>query len=190
MANEKSTELKYASEMREFLSIMEWGDTKVDSNVEGQQVVIATGVDIDGQSGRVIIEANSDTDIFDFYIYFTSIKCKPNKNEQMQWLMNELNKRWLFGRFQCFKTDDAFLIRWHHRIDFEGSSPTGVTVRNNFKPGWDATEFFSGVIAAVALTNQSAKDAIAEHDQEQSARNEAREQAQPDDEDESGPTEL
>lgn len=183
----KQTNLKYESEMNEFISIMGWNDVELNSNIETQQVVISTGVSIDGQDGRAIIEANSDNDLFDFYIYYISIKCKSPKWEQMQWLMNEINFRFPLGRFECFDVEGDRRIRWRQRVDFEGSKISGASIRNNFKPGWDATEMFSSVIAAVALTNQSAKDAIAEFDKE---RDEAWRNSTAEETDTEGPSEL
>lgn len=187
MTEKEKPQLKYEAEMNEFLSIMKWNDVELISNIEAQQVVVATGVSMDGQDGRAIIEANSDNDLFDFYIYYTSIKCKPNKWEHMQWLMNAINERFSFGRFECFEVEGDRRIRWRNRIDFEGSNISGASIRNNFKPGWDGTEMFASVIAAVALTNQSAKDAIAEYDKE---RDEARRASASQETDTEGPTEL
>ena len=187
MTTNKADTMKYQTEMSEFLSIMNWNDVELNLNVEGQQVVIATGVTIDGQNGRAIIEANSDNDLFDFYIYYTGIKCKPNKWEQMQWLMNELHWRFPLGRFECFENEGERYIRWRHRVDFEGSKISGASIRNNFKPGWDGAEMFASVIAAVALTSQSAKDAIADFDKEREEAAKARAAQENDSE---GPTEL
>lgn len=166
MTKKKTEPLKYEAEMSEFLSIMEWSDVKLDVNVQNQQVVIHSGVNIDGQNGQAIIEANSDNDLFDFYIYYTGIECKFHKWEQMQLLMNEINIRFPLGRFECFDVGGDRRIRWRHRIDFEGSNISGVSIRNNFGPGWDATVAFASVIAAVALTKQSAKEAISDYDRE------------------------
>ena len=71
MAKEKV--LKYEKEMREFLEIMKWKDVNLDVDADNQVVSFGAGVNVGSQSGRAIIEANSDSDLFDFYIYFSSI---------------------------------------------------------------------------------------------------------------------
>ncbi len=157
--------LKYEKEMQEFLSIMEWKD-ELNVNTENEQVSVATGINISGQSGRAIIEANSDNDIFDFYIYFIALKCKAKKNEQMKLLLTEINHRSAFGRFEYYMYEDSLFVRWRNSVDFEGGAPSGITIKNNFQPGWDAADRFSDTLTAVAITNQSAEEAIAEYDEE------------------------
>ena len=79
----KSFSLKYEKEMQEFLSIYKWDDVELTVDTEIQQVSLSIDIDISGQSGKAVIEANSDNDIFDIYIYMHSLKCKAKKIEEL-----------------------------------------------------------------------------------------------------------
>lgn len=184
----KSFSLKYEKEMQEFLSICKWDDVELKVDTENQQVIMATEITISGQDGRGRIEANSDNDIFDFYIYMLTLKCKAKKIEQMKILLTEIHDRWAIGRFEYFTIDDSFHVRWRHRVIFEGCTVSGLTIQKNFQAGWDAAERFFDTLSAVALTNQSAEEAIAEYEVELERQREVYEAAQKETDD--GPSEL
>jgi len=65
-------------------------------------------------------------------------------------------------------------IRWVHRVDFEGSSPTGISVERIVGPAWGRVSAFTDPICAVAITKQSAAEAIEEFDSAASGESEAR----------------
>jgi hypothetical protein len=75
------------------------------------------------------------------------------------------------------------MVRWQLVVDFEGANPTGITIQRNFQPGWDAVEFYVNPVSAVALTGQTAADALREHDAEVASRH-LEEKLRDDDEDE------
>jgi hypothetical protein len=184
----KSFSLKYEKEMQEFLSIYKWDDVELKVDTEIEQVSLSTNITISGQNGKGIIEANSDNDIFDFYIYMLALKCKAKKIDQMKILLTEIHNRWAFGRFEYFMLDDFLHVRWRLRFDFEGCTVSGLTIKNNFQAGWDAAERFIDTLMAVALTNQSAEEAIAEYEVERERQREVYEAAQKETDD--GPSEL
>jgi hypothetical protein len=163
----KKQKLKYQAVLEEFLAAREWKD-EIEIDAETKSVKLAAGISIAGQDGRLFIEASDVTEYVDAFIYF-EFRCRENKLDQMAILLNEIHRRWLFGRFICFPDG---VVRWTHRVDFENSSPTGLSIERIIKPGWDAAERFLEPISAVALTKQSAKDAIAEFDEEQSKKEE------------------
>lgn len=166
MDKKNDNNLKFQTVLDEFLKGREWTDEYEIDNDE-KTVALNTAINIcDGHSGRLIIEASDKTDCVDVYIYYNQT-CKEAKLDEMAILLNAIHRRWQFGRFTVFK--DGY-IRWAHRVDFEGSQPTGISLERIVQPGWSATEKFADVIAAVALTKQSAADAIEEYDQEQEDR--------------------
>jgi len=162
--------LKYQSVMEEFLALRKWKD-EPDVDLENRTIALATGVDFADQTGRLIIEIDEDSDLFDVYFYF-DIKCKKDKLEQMALLMNHIHQRWAFGRFESYP--DGY-IRWRHRCDFEGSQPTGVSLNHMVSAGWSAMEQYATAVAAVALTRQNAQEAIEEYDAERERRRKAAE---------------
>jgi hypothetical protein len=178
MAREsKSKKLKYQVLIEEFMAAWEWTD-ELEIDLEEKTTTLNTGIDFAGQSGRLIIKGADGPDILDVYIYY-KFQCRADKLEQMAILLNEIHTRWIYGHFVCF--DDGH-VRWSHRVDLEGSSPTGTTIERIVRPGWNAVGHFIEPIAAVALTKQGAKQAIAEFDEEQEKR-----AAKPDGD---GPSEL
>ena len=183
----KNKALKYEKEMQEFLSLMQWED-ELDVDAEKGMVSLSTGLSIDGQSGKLIIEANSNNDIFNIKIYFNNLIVKTKKIEQMKLLIAEINSRFRLGKFSHFDNDGSITIFWQQVIDFEGGSLSALTIKNNFQPGWNSAVMYSSAFASVALTNQSAEDAMAEFDEEQKNKQQADEAAEQEADD--GPSEL
>jgi hypothetical protein len=163
MANEG----KYQKVLEDFMKAREWED-KLEVDTEAGTVSLNTGINIGDQNGRLIIRFSEARDLLDVFVYY-DIKCKEAKIEEMKLLMNGIHQRWMFGRFEVFP--DGF-VRWFHRIDFEGSQPSGLSVQRNIQPGWDAASQFADVIASVALTKQTAEEALADYDEAQNAREE------------------
>lgn len=153
--------------VREFMSARGWEDELEFDPAEGK-TALNTGINLGEQSGgRLIVEAYDQARFIDVFIYF-GIKCKESKYEEMCILLNELHARNNYGRFQCFRGEGH--IRWMHRVDFEGGSPTGRSVEVIVGPGWDVAGHFAGPIAAVALTKQTAFEALRDFDEAQKAQ--------------------
>lgn len=150
---------KYEKIIAEFAAARDWKD-EITLDPDTNIVSLATGINFSSQTGRLIIEADNETDVVEVFIYF-DLKCKEAKLREMKLLMNELHQRWKFGRFTTY---DAGVVRWTHRVDFEGSSPTGKSIEQIVGPGWNAVETFADTVAAVALTKQTAEEAIGEYD--------------------------
>jgi len=151
--------------MEEFLANREWDD-ELEVDEEAQTVKLNTGLDLNGQDGRLIVEASEKTCFVDVFIYYTGFKCKPAKLNEMAVLLNQLHTRRRYGTFVAF--DDGY-VRWQHRVDFEDSEPCGLSIERIVGPGWEYAKQFSDPISAVALTKQSAKEALAEFDEARSA---------------------
>lgn len=69
-----------------------------------------------------------------------------------------------FGAFQLIDRTDGVTLRWRHVVDFEGCNPTGTTLARNVTAGFSILAEFLEPIAAVALTRQTAADAMTEHE--------------------------
>lgn len=165
MTKKSNSKLKYQAVLDEFLEGREWTD-EYEIDLEEQTVTLNTQINLsNAHSGRLIIQASDETDFVDVHIYYTQT-CKESKLDEMAILLNGIHRRWHFGRFMVF--DDGYM-RWSHRVDFEGSQPTGLSLNRIVQPGWDATEKFASVIAAVALTKQTAAEALKEYDEEKEA---------------------
>ena len=163
MTKKSDSKLKYQVVLDEFLKGREWTD-EYESDLEEKTVSLSSGITIcDAHSGRLIIEASDITDFVDVHIYYNQ-NCKESKLDEMAILCNGIHRRWASGRFIVF--GDGY-IRWSHRVDFEGSHPTGLSLERIVQSGWNAAATFADVIAAVALTKQSAADALKGYDEEQ-----------------------
>lgn len=151
--------------MEEFLAERGWED-ELEVDEEAQTVSLRTGLDLNGQDGRLFVEASEKTCFVDVYVYYTGFKCKPAKLNEMAVLLNQIHTRCSYGTFVVF--DDGY-VRWQHRVDFENSQPSGLSITRIVGPGWDYAKEFSDPISAVALTKQTAKEALEEFDEARSA---------------------
>jgi hypothetical protein len=170
----KSKKLKYQTILEEFLKARGWEDELEIKKPEGDSVHIVsldTSVNQDGTPGRLIIECYEPPADVVYFHFYLDIKCKPAKFDQMTILLNEINIRGEIGHFEVFR--DGGHIRWKNKVDFEGSQPTGVSITQNCGPGMDSVGKYGEVITAVALTKQSAADALKEYDEEQEAKEKA-----------------
>jgi hypothetical protein len=150
--------MKYKALLEAYLAAREWQD-ELSIDEEHEAVRLDTGVSVGEQSGRLIIEAYEKTEFVDVFIYYKSFNCKTSKFGEMLKLLNSIHLRVRYGRFEL--VDDG-IIRWFHRVDFEGSSPTTTSIHQIVQPGWNIAERWVDVFAAVALTKQSAEDALEE----------------------------
>ena len=149
--------------MEEFLELREWTD-ELDVDEEEQMVTLNTSISLNEQTGRLIVEAYEKTSYVDVFVYCTGFKCKPAKLDEMALLLNQFHTRCLYG---TFVVSDEGSVRWQHRVDFEGSEPTAISIQRIVGPGWNIAEQFIDPISAVALTKQSAKEALEEFDEAQ-----------------------
>lgn len=156
--------LKYEETLKQFLELRKWSDELILDEDNGK-IVLSTGVNIEGQNGRAFIEAYND-DIIQFYFYYLNFRIKDSKFEQMNILLSLINSRLLIGCLKMVGEPQDRMVRWQHVVDFEGADPTGVTIERNFQAGWSALERYIEPVSAVALTKQSATDAINDHDAE------------------------
>lgn len=143
--------------MDEFLQRRGWSD-ELSVDPVARTISLVAGVNIGDQTGRIIVEIDETLDLVEVFFYYR-IRCKKSQLDQMCLLINMIHLNWPFGRFEVVPTGT---IRWRQRVDFEGSIPTGASVDAIVQPGWDACTKFLDPIAAVALTNKSAEDAMEE----------------------------
>ena len=158
------TQRNYEEVLKEFLAAREWEDA-LEVNEEEGKVVLSTSITVAEQPGcRLIVEAFNESRLVDVCIYYT-LKCKSSKHAEMCVLLNELNCRSNYGKFQCFR--EGGHVRWMHRVDFDGSSPTGQSIEFIVGPAWNIAGHFAEPIAAVALTKQTAVEALRDFDEAQ-----------------------
>jgi hypothetical protein len=179
MAKKAEHKLKYEVIIKEFLEAREWSD-ELEIDLENLASSLNTGVNYDGGTLKLIIEAYDQSDLVDVFIYY-GFNAKKAKLEETTRLMNEINLRWRAGTFMALPDGR---VRWHHRVDFEGSQPTGKSIEQMVSAGFAAVEKFSDVVSAVAITKQTALSAIEEYDAALLAEQNAQE------EDDEGPSEL
>ena len=165
----KSKSLLFQSVIEDFVKFREWED-EVNTDLEAQTCALVTGVSLgEYTGGKLIIEASDKSQIVGVFFYLP-FECKVAKRSEMFHLLNEINTRGGIGGYGCFQLleegDDR--IRWVHRVDFEGSSPTGKSIEQMVGPGWERVNAFIEVIHAVALTKQSAVEALDQFDSSES----------------------
>ncbi len=163
MIHNADTPFKYEAAMQAFLAEMEWTDT-LDCNFDDEFVCLNTQISIGGNNHQLIVECR-ENDLIDIYVYLRHLSVKPSKDDQMHILLSHLNSRIRVGAFQFVREADWHFIRWHHATDFEGSNPTGTTIRLQVVTGLNTVHDHADPIAAVALTNQTAATAIDEFNQ-------------------------
>lgn len=172
--------LKFQKILEVFLADREWQD-ELEVDAESKTVMLRTGINIASHTGgTLVIEASDITEIVGVFVYLP-FSCRESKIDEMKKLVNDINIRRNYGSFQCIPGGDAGRIRWVHRVDFEGASPTAKSVHQIVGPGWETAAEWADVIAAVAITRQTADEALEEFDEEQRRRQEA---------EDGGPTEL
>lgn len=173
--------MKYKTLLEDYLAAREWTD-ELSVDEESGAVQLDTSISLGEQSGRLIVEAYEKTDFFDVFIYFRGFSCKESKVDEMLKVLNSIHLRARYGRFELLPDG---VVRWFHRVDFEGSSPTTTSVHQMVQPGWNIAERWADVIASVALTKQTAEEAL--EDFEEAERQRAAQEAQ---EEGDGPREL
>jgi hypothetical protein len=159
MAKKAEQKLKYEVIIKEFLTAREWDD-ELEIDLENMTASLNTGVNYEGGTLKLIIEAFDPSDLVDVFIYY-GFNAKKTKLEETTRLMNEINLRWRAGTFMVLPDGR---VRWHHRVDFEGSQPTGKSIEQMVSAGFAAVEKYSDVVSAVAITKQTAVSAIEEYD--------------------------
>ncbi|SFZ85401.1 hypothetical protein SAMN02983003_2564 [Devosia enhydra] len=151
---------KHDIALKTFLAEMEWDD-EVAYDFDQDFAHVTTSVSVGGNYCLLIVEAYNN-DMIDIYIYMRYMSVKESQSEQMQLLLSTINSKMRVGAFQFLPMPDQRVVRWHHATDFEGSNPTGTTIRLNVVNGLETVKHYADLIAAVALTNQKADAAFAE----------------------------
>jgi hypothetical protein len=160
--------MAYQELMEDFLAELEWED-ELEIDEAEQFVRLQASLSLMDQSGTLFVEAHNDTFLVDVFIYFEGFRCKSNKQPEMAVLLNEIHRRTRMGRFVVLEDGR---VRWQHRVDFEAAKPSGLTLIRIMGPGWDMAKMYLEPISAVALTKQSAAEAMAEFDAARDAENE------------------
>lgn len=151
--------------LEEFLKARGWED-ELTIDAENSKTKLFTRVTFgEFENGSLIIDASDETDFVSVFFYFP-FECKQSKRSEMCVLLNDFNTRGGVGGYGCFQLldEDDDRIRWVHRVDFEGSSPTVKSLDRIVLPGWERMNSFADSICMVALTKKTASEAIEEFD--------------------------
>lgn len=160
MAKKKSN-LWCQTLLQSWLDDRDWKeDLEVDH--ENQSALYTTTVNAGELAFMLYVEAHDKSQFVTAFFYHP-VKVKPQKRNEMCELLNTLNTRILMGSFTLL---DNSVVRYVHCVDFEGSSPTSLSVEGLVRPGWGFCEQFGELIATVAITKQSAKEALEEFNKE------------------------
>ena len=160
MMQNEDKQFKHEIALQTFLSEMEWTD-ELEYNFDKRFVSLSTPITIGGNDNLLIVEAH-ENDLIDVYVYLRYLTVKHSKIEQMHILLSLINANLRVGKFQYMQRPEWQVIRWQHAADFEGSNPNGTTIRHNVITGLNTVEDYAVPIAAVALTNQTADQALEE----------------------------
>jgi hypothetical protein len=144
--------------LEDYLAAEGWDD-ELEIDAEARSVTLSTGIGTGNLELSLIVEASDQTECVDAYVYYRRVKCKENKLPEMCQLFNFIHVE---GGTGLFSVLPAGHIRWAHRVDFEGSTPTAVSLQRLVHPGFSAAARFVEPITAVALTRQTALEAWAE----------------------------
>ena len=174
MGAKSEVKFKYEKVLKEFLDVREWED-ELDQDVEKGEISLNTNITFaNGQDMRLIIEGNNNGLLRVFW-YFDSFLCKKEKFPEMLSLLNSLHMRiGIFGTFNLINLPDSpsnGKIRWLYKADFEGIDVTLDTLHLITNPSNEIVENYGELISAVALTKQSASDALKEFDEARSETN-------------------
>jgi hypothetical protein len=161
----KGKKLKYQVILEEFVASRGWEDL-IEVDEDEQYSALNTGVNFgDYAGGKLIVEGWDKSDLVSVFFYLP-FECKEAKRTEMCCLLNDINARGTIGGYGCFQLLDSGddRIRWVLKVDFEGSAPTAKSIEQMVAPGWSRVAGFIDVIRVVALTKQTAVDALVEFD--------------------------
>ncbi len=147
--------LKFQTLLEAYLAAEGWND-KLEIDSESKSVTLSTGIGTGELELSLILEASDQTECIEAFLYYRRVKCKEAKIPELCLLFNLIHLEAGPGHFSVLP---AGHIRWSHRVDFEGSTPTAVSVQRLVNPGVHMVTRFVEPITAVALTRQTALDA-------------------------------
>jgi hypothetical protein len=110
-------------------------------------------VDINNQVHRLFLDVNEEAEQFFVYLY-GPITVPPARMQDTLRILNRVNTRLTLGRFVCLEETTA--IQYMASIDVEGSWLSVEQIGIMVDAASSTFGFYGEVLAAVALTKQSA----------------------------------
>lgn len=150
--------LRFQTLLEDYLAAEGWDD-ELEVDTAARSVTLGTGIGTGNLECSLIVEASDETECVAAYVYYRRVKCKESKIPEMCQLFNLIHIESGAGLFSVLPEGH---IRWSHHVDFEGSTPTAVSLQRLVHPGLSAAARFVEPITAVALTRQTALEAWAE----------------------------
>lgn len=161
-----------------------WED-EIDVADDRKAARVSTQFGINNQSHRLFFEIDEASETFSVFFY-SAVNIPPARMPDTVRVLNRINMRLRLGRLGCHDDEDANPVQFLARIDVEGGALVPDQVRNMLGAGIATMKQYSQLLAAAALTRQSADRLWAEFLEEEAAEEAANKKI----EEESGPSEL
>ncbi len=162
----------------------EWEDD-IGVSADRQAARVSTQFKINDQAHRLYFEIDEASETFSVFLY-SPVNVPPSRMSDMARILNRINMRLRLGRLGCRDDEDANPVQFLVRIDVEGGALVPEQIGNMLGAGIGTMSQYGQLLAATALTKQSA-DALWSSFLEEEAAEEA---ANKETEEESGPSEL
>ena len=147
--------------VQEALDQLEWhGELTADEAAGTTR--FSSVIHIQDQPCELFIDTHEESDFVGVF-YYPPFRVKTDRYTETCLLINAINTRTRLGHLEILRNNGR--LRMVVNADVEGASPTGVFVRQMMRLGADTLSNWMGELAAVALSNRSADDVLAELEQ-------------------------
>ena len=139
----------------------EWEEVpKVDE--ENQETSTGFEFGIDDFSLKCYFEANEQTEVFKFYMYFFNTKVPEKNLDEIQKLVNIASLSMLLGNIQLLR--DERTIRYYNSIDVEDAAFEPAHISNMLSAGVSAMKLYLPKYMAICFGGKTAEQALAEEE--------------------------
>jgi hypothetical protein len=145
----------------EFLEINKWKD-KININDKKSRTTLEYTMKSRGTKYKMFIEAQEEYERISVYAY-TTFEVPPARMGEMARLINIINMVQHFGRFGCADDDESNAVQFCLTYDVEGGSITGKQIDLMADEAMRWYDRWYSLLASVALTKTTAKEAWATH---------------------------
>ena len=146
--------------LSEWLIQEEWED-EIEVQDDRKSSHVVTSMSIEYQSHKMYLEADETKEWLSVYLY-GPVKVPPDRFGEMSRLLNLINHRLGLGRIVCIDEEDGKRVQFLARVDVEGSVLRPKQIDNLVRAACGTFRNYGSIIAAIAITKQSAQDGWAE----------------------------
>jgi len=161
--------------VQQALDQMEWQD-ELSLDEEKGTSQVQTKIQIDAQPCELYIDTHEATDSIAVFFYLP-FRVKADAQAEACQLINAVNTRTRHGHLEMLR--DSGRLRLVVSADVEGAAPTGAFVVQMIQLGVNTLGTWMGELAAVALSNRTAEELLAEADREQEGNQERDQEREP-----------